>query len=251
MGRRLLSATSCLALATLFISVQAASAADLPAAPAFKAAPASPPLSWTGFYLGAGIGAGSFVLNNGNFDDRVTPTLPSQDTGGKGVLGTAIVGYDYQVHPLFVTGIFADGDWMDVRGEWRDRSGGLNVSGTVTQDWAWSVGGRFGYLATPGTLLFVSGGFTQTHLGQVDFTPFGGAAPTRFIPARTLDGWFIGAGAEAKMTQSVSLKLEYRYADFGNASVDRLVTGNGAFSTQVNEHLATQSVRFGINYRFN
>jgi hypothetical protein len=31
------------------------------------------------------------------------------------------------------------------------------------------------YLATLGTLLFVSVGFTQTHLGEVDFTPFGNA----------------------------------------------------------------------------
>jgi hypothetical protein len=35
------------------------------------------------------------------------------------------------------------------------------------------------YLATLGTLLFVSVGFTQTHLGEVDFTPFGNALNPR------------------------------------------------------------------------
>lgn len=211
---------------------------------------ASDRYNWTGFYFGAGVGYGSFDMKNQLFDDRINPSSDTQDTGGKGGLFTAIVGADYQIMPGLVIGAFVDYDRTNFEGEWRDRAGGLNVSGQLKQSSAWAAGGRLGVLTSPSTLLFVSGGWTQAKFDQLDFTPFGAAAPTRFIPSQSLNGAFVGVGAETKVWDGLSLRLEYRYSDFGDKKIDRLNTATGAFSTEAHEDLSTQSIRAVLTHKF-
>ena len=61
------------------------------------AAPVAAPPTWTGFYLGAGIGAGA-VVNDVTVHDRVSNERLFDFSGGDdGVLGTVIVGWDWQL----------------------------------------------------------------------------------------------------------------------------------------------------------
>lgn len=212
---------------------------------------AAPP-SWTGFYLGAGLGYGSFVNNNVDLDDRVNPSLPSQDTGGKGWLATVTLGYDHQIGKI-VVGAFVDYDWNRSSGEWRDRAGGFNVSGDFDQRSSWAVGGRIGVLANPGTLVYVSGGWTDARFDELRLLPFNpapAAVPQR-IPSQDFRGGFIGAGIETQLMSNLSLRLEYRFADFRDESVDRTSIDTGTFRTQVDEHLTEQTIRAVLAYKFN
>src|SRR3990172_7798650 len=68
--------------------------------------------SWTGLYLGAGFGYGTFVDSFTTFAIGPPPAQdrPFTDFGGEGWLGTVVVGYDQQVQNV-VLGVFADYDW--------------------------------------------------------------------------------------------------------------------------------------------
>ena len=125
-----------------------------------------------------------------------------------------------------------------------------NLNGDFKQASTWAAGGRLGWLSNPGTLLYLTGGRTQAKFDQLDFFTFAGTTPVRYIPSQTLHGWFIGAGVESQLANNISLRLEYRYSDFGSRNIDRLFSATNAFSTQVGEDLFTQSIRVALTYKF-
>jgi outer membrane immunogenic protein len=165
--------------------------------------------SWTGFYLGAGIGYGATEIDfNGQND-------------GDGILGTVVMGYDRQFAPRWVAGVFADFDFSDIS----VNVGGLNVD----QTYSWSIGARLGTLVTPKTLLYATGGYTQTELeGNLE---------------GTADGYFVGGGLEHMLRDNWTLKLEYRYSEF-EADVEQggVVTGDA--------ELTSHSARLVLSYKF-
>jgi opacity protein-like surface antigen len=81
-------------------------------------------------------------------------------------------------------------------------------------------------------------------------------------------GYFVGAGIETRLTDDVSLKLEYRYSDYGsmktssssnNASIQDGVNGNdfefynslgGSYNMSQKTDLTTQSIRAVLSYNF-
>jgi outer membrane immunogenic protein len=209
--------------------------------------------TWSGLYLGAGVGYSAFVANTTPFD--ATPPFAQQnvnhDVGGDGWLGTVIVGFDHRISPGVVIGIFADYDWTDAEGEWKDLAAGADVSGTYRQDSAWAIGGRLGVLSNAGTLLYLSGGYTEAKFDQLDFFFFaGGPGPVRIIPSTTFDGWFVGAGMETLLWQNLSLRLEYRYSDFGEERVARFNPATGGNRNLNDIDITTHSGRVVLSYRF-
>ena len=94
-------------------------------------------------------------------------------------------------------------------------------------NWDASVRGRLGYLVTPDTLIYGTGGVAFQNIeafGQCGslissalcFTTTGQTAPSPGITqSTTLVGWTIGAGVEAHLWGNWLLRAEYRYADFG------------------------------------
>lgn len=225
---------------------------------------------WSGPSIGIGIGVATLSADataNGTRTDTIGvcnpadcgPTfLPLIDlttaqgfSGGvdtdPSVLGTIQLGYDQQIAPQVVVGVFADADWSN-GGDGVFGSSGSTVltipiipvlppiglgeaslSGTIEQDWSWTVGGRVGYLVTPHTLIYGLAGYTRVELSNSQVT-FNAADPLGIIPALNspasltidlpdaLDGYTVGGGIETSLTGNLGLKLEYRYSDLGSAS---------------------------------
>src|SRR5262249_40516966 len=113
---------------------------------AYAAAPAAPvAYNWTGFYIGAGGGYGMFNLDSSLTSDGVLRS-DNQTLGGRGWFGTVNGGFDYQFSGPFVAGVFVDGDFSDIHGNWSDPY--WEEGGPIKQKWAWFAGARAGYLLT-------------------------------------------------------------------------------------------------------
>ena len=106
------------------------------------------------------------------------------DTGG---FFTVQGAYDYQFAPRWVAGAFVDADWSDLSAHARQTHISSPGSGPPVQDvvalfsvgdqkttidtqlstdWSISVGGRIGWLANPGTLLYFLAAYTHQDLSD-------------------------------------------------------------------------------------
>lgn len=122
-------------------------------------------------------------------------------------VGGAFLAYDYEVMPRVVIGAQAEfnlaaSDDFEVVGD----------STTLQFDprYAFDLTARAGYLVTPETLIYVRGGYSNARVRTKIATDgkFTSSSENR-------DGWMIGGGAERMITDHVSARLEYRYADLG------------------------------------
>jgi outer membrane immunogenic protein len=241
----------------LVLTCASASAADLAPAP-----PLPPVLwareSWTGFYVGAG---GGFSSLNNKIDARPGPDPSSplsaslNGLGANGALATISAGYDYQLSPYFVAGIFGDFDFHSLTSslDINIPSAPLSGHGEFSVNHQWSVGGRLGYLTSPGTLVFLTGGYTA--LSVSDFTANvsgGGQTMTLDATVPTIAGGFVGAGFETKLTKSISLKGEYRFTEFGSGLVTLPTVGGTDLNQFVTARVSPtlQIVKASVNYRF-
>jgi len=209
---------------------------------------------WTGFYVGLGGGVSSF-----NSDLNAQPTIPggvgaAASFDGMGATGGFFelnAGADYQVNSWLVVGAFFDYDFENGSDDLNINLPGapFQASAKISIDNKWSVGGRLGYLASPDTLLFVSGGFSQLNTSNLKLSA-GNASTAITVP--TFSGGFVGAGAETKLTDHVSIRGEYRWTDFGSGNLG-LPTINGI---NLNDFISArasptmQDGRVSLNYRF-
>lgn len=168
----------------------------------------------------------------------------SSDQGQAGFLLRGEIGADYQFDRI-VAGVnasftFADRQ-MDAKGggagdgSYREDDGAaVDGGGTGTVKTKtnlgnnWTLGARLGYLMTDSTLLFASGGYTQASaeiksrfqgVSTAGIDDSAGIAAAYDISSRNdewLGGYYLGAGLETMMMDHLSLKLEYRYADYGS-----------------------------------
>jgi len=152
-----------LALAAVAALTTSASAADLGARPYAKApVPYASAYNWTGFYIFGGGGGGLWAA-----DQHVQTTgagIPlsiDQRQGGSGWFGTVGVGYDWQVNPTWVAGVFADGQFGSIKGTLQDPVAGWTGSQKLEDSWA--AGVRVGYLVAPNVLSYVNGGYSGAH----------------------------------------------------------------------------------------
>src|SRR5690606_38541704 len=136
--RRILLAFSALSLST------AASAAD-------RVIPEGSGHDWSGFYVGAGAGAGAVV-----HDVDLAGLLGFDGSGGEGVFGEVSVGYDRLVGPRFLVGAFLDGRLGNIGTRLEIPGGAIDAEARYGFD----AGVRLGYLVTPSTLAYVLGGYS-------------------------------------------------------------------------------------------
>jgi outer membrane immunogenic protein len=147
-------------------------------------------------------------------------------------------------------------------------------STVITSDfhlrWFGTVRGRAGLLADPNLLLYVTGGLAYGEIGADYATSVTGTPGllSAFSGKATRAGFVVGGGAEYRLSERWSFKLEYLYMDLGSVAAspsalqvglpititagDRRLVGiattitSAALSTRITDNI----LRAGINLRF-
>ena len=182
-----------------------------PAAP-IEAAPVAS--DWSGAYLGA---YGGYGWNKHKTDEG--------KINADGFNGGAYGGYNFQ-NGQFVYGGEAD---LGYSGGEETRNGIKAKQGVDG-----SVRARAGIALDP-VLLYGTGGLAVTNSKLSADT--GSDSNTRI-------GWTAGAGAEAKITNNLIGRVEYRYSDYGRKDFDL------GGPSEVSSKLTTNEVRVGLGYKF-
>ncbi len=219
------------ALSAAFLT-SSALAADMPAAPVYRAPVVIPAYNWSGFYLG---GHGGW----GTGDASATSLGFSRSPGIDGWFGGGQVGYNWQgAGSPWVFGIEADISGGDINGS----QPFLGTTVTSSLSTFGTVRGRIGY-AFDGAMIYGTGGWAW---GKNKVTLNLGAPGFEFSDTASLSGWTIGGGIEWALLEGWSAKVEYLYLSYSNSDVlSNFVVGG------LQTDLDTHTFRFGLNYRFN
>jgi outer membrane immunogenic protein len=257
----------------------AAVAADMPVKAPM--APVAVP-SWTGFYIGAHIGA-AWSDQDGTSIAGPSPGFGAPAIGGAGIPGVGIlptahdleatsllfgahIGYNWQFGQM-VAGLEADVSALN-----RDSDNlqatittfaapaslGSSITLSASNSWLASARARLGFAWTPTMLAYATGGvaWTRTTYGAFwqsgTFVP-GGVAATGFSQNET--GWVAGAGLETMLAPNWLLRAEYLYYHFDGAAgamVTTVPTCTPAtcFFNLSWSDLDMHTVRAAISYKF-
>lgn len=185
---------------------------------------------WSGFYAGfqGGYSLAQTSADSGPFPGVYTQSYSLTSTG---LFGGAHFGYNYQFGH-YLLGAEVD---LEAANYSSHNAGSLGSMRETHLDWQSSIRGRLGWTSGPwlayGTagVVFARGG---TSLPAASFTD-------------KYTGWTVGLGLERAVTQSATLRLEYRYTDFG-----RTTYANTATNTQDSSTLTNNALRAGISFRF-
>lgn len=240
------------AIAGLFSAMSIASAADLSyppvRAPIVGAIPAS---SWTGFYLGGGLGAAFGSLKGDstypNPFTGVLTTTAFADVSSSSFTANIYGGYNYQVAPQVVLGVEAEANWLNAAyGAGYNGGFGGNIA---TGDWQFGISARAGVLLNPTSMVYLKAGWAWTELSINDSTYFGGPLPAG-VTATVNDGYrngaLLGAGIETLFAQNWLARLEAEYTVSGQ---DASITVP-AFGTVDKLSADYLSARLGVAYKF-
>ena len=183
---------------------------------------------WTGFYLGAAIGASTTRTGiDGSFG---VDTLFA-----RGWDASILAGYNWQIGRT-VIGVEGDIGTGRIKGS---RSNGLN-SYTADFDTLGSLRARAGYLLTPSFMVYATGGFAYAHANIA----LEGAESTK----QWFTGWQAGLGTELKLDARWSLRLEYLYTDFGAKTLTQATATGAGLTNSFDPTMHT--VRAGLTFKF-
>jgi outer membrane immunogenic protein len=120
--------------------------------------------------------------------------------------------------PRWLLGIEADASWSDIDHTEHFDSFGQTVNAGITEKHAYSVRGRFGYLLTPNTLLYATGGWSWSQFGlSLTSTNFDGTPGPGEGKTLNLSGPEVGFGVETQLGGGWNARLEYLEAFYDNA----------------------------------
>jgi high affinity Mn2+ porin len=217
-------------------------ALDSPATAADVGLPVKAPhiqsvFDWTGFYVGAhagfGRGSSSAVLSD--------PAITASSGSFGGVIGGVQAGYNVQLSSGIVLGAEADITFPNYLAS--NSIAALLAtprSDVVEQlDYAGSLRGRIGY-ASGHWLAYATGGLAWAGERFVNTPAIG--SEEKELNVRL--GWAAGAGVEYAFAPHWSLRLEYLYSRFEQADI------RFPSATQISSSLDLQSIRVGLNRKF-
>lgn len=220
----------------LFVAAGGYDAPQAHAQPAFP--PPGPPVwSWTGFYAGVHASAVDGDIND-EVAGRETETVVLDPNG---VMGGVQAGYNFQIGRILlgIEGDIGFGD-LDDRGKTSD--------GTVEAktEWIATIRGRLGH-SWDRTLIYVTGGVAFTEL-KIDYHyRFSAFDSFDHSGTESATGWTVGGGVEHALTDTVTLKAEYLYADFGK---ETFTFEDSRLTTTHDAELETHHFRVGVNLLF-
>jgi outer membrane immunogenic protein len=242
-------------IGTIFAALSASSAMAADVAPRLpmKAPVASSNVNWTGFYLGANVGAGwgsrsvDYTANDPAtvlmFGTGFGGAPPSTSFKSSGAIGGLQLGYNWQLNRNWLVGVETDFDWSAIKGSGSNTGiipAAIPFTASADEQikWLGTVRARLGFLPTHTLLTYVTGGFAYGRIQQSASyannsatTGFGStsgtlgfqcdAATTCFAgsSSRTATGWTVGGGFEYALGANVSFKAEYLYVNLSGAAV--------------------------------
>ncbi len=212
-------------------------------APIYKAPAIQAAYNWTGFYIGAYLGA-DWGFTSWTFVDDGDTANPRF----AGVLGGGEIGYNYQVGK-WVFGVEGDAGWTNAHGA-RPCPTGFFYSCEINMNWLSTATARVGYAYWDRLLTYVKGGAAiaqdraeigcNTNSQPTTVTLVG--CPSQ-SDSKTKAGWTVGWGTEFGLTPNVSVKGEMMYFDLGT---DRYNMAGGPIDIQRNGFIST----VGLHFRF-
>jgi outer membrane immunogenic protein len=187
--------------------------------------PAAATAGWEGPYVGAHIGYSTLGTSN---SVEVGPAQ-SWDQDGDGWLGGILLGYNMEFEK-FVLGFEADAAFGKVsESETRPGLGQIQITDHGQHTFRIRAG-----LPTSIGLLYATGGFALSDIWIR--SPAGGDENFH-------TGFVVGAGFEHKVTDSISLRAEYLYANYGDQDFD---LGPNTLETEFDSH----RLRAGVSWYF-
>jgi outer membrane immunogenic protein len=233
------------AAAIVILPSAMANAADIAARPYTKAPLAELAYNWSGFYVGATIGAGWSTVDPTFSDPRnvawdncgpcygsgfATQTIDQKATG---VLGGFHGGYNWQVSPNWLLGLEGDFTGSDLKHTTNApligfASGTLapfnvansNLNFQTNINWLASIRGRLGYVKS-NWLIYATGGVAFANINFSGAATCGDGGPmcgplqglASFSTTRT--GWTVGAGTEWQIPNTAwRARAEYLFYEF-------------------------------------
>ena len=169
---------------------------------------------WGGFYIGGQLGGAwsnaDWHYDNHNWFNTLGPALVGTNFAidGSGVLGGGQAGYTYQTG-AFVFGV--EGSLAGADLDESEKSPFFPEADLYTTKISWltSVAGRVGF-ACDRWLAYAKGGWAGA---DIELDLFDHETPVRANASTWANGWTVGGGAEYALAKSVSLGVEYDYAD--------------------------------------
>jgi opacity protein-like surface antigen len=213
-------------------------------APAYKAPPAQAAYIWTGFYVGAYLGA-DWGNTNWTFADG-----SSIDPHFAGLLGGGEIGYNYQTGK-WVFGVEGDLGATNARGV-QPCPSGFFYNCEINIAWLSTATARIGYAYWDRLLAYVKAGAVVAQDRAQSVCDTGSRPTVAYVvlvgcpsdgDSKTRAGWTVGWGTEFGLTQNVSVKTELMYFDLGS---DRYSIVSAPVDIQRNGFIST----VGLHYRF-
>jgi outer membrane immunogenic protein len=205
-------------------------AADMPppeGPPPMVAPVAVAPYNWSGFYFGGNVGFGFATASSTVLGVTGNETLT-------GIIGGVQAGANYQFGPA-VVGIEADFEGSAQRNS--TTSFGVNVTDTIP--WIGTVRGRLGFAADRFLVYGTAGAGWGSFDTNVTVPGLGAATFSQSHVALVA-----GGGVEFGITNNVTARVEYLYADTGNINLASVAGIN--VTGRVQDNL----VRVGANLKF-
>ena len=222
---------------------------------------------WTGWEITGELGV---AIGGGNWDTTSVISLGAGDPivdGLKDLADTDLalalaIGYNYQVSQYLLWGVEIDIDYdfiaMDpgIPGTGAIGTAAVRSHDSVTVKMREGVAllGRLGYLVTPSTLLYATGGPAWDEIRATVNCTAAGVCGTNGIPPFSQTnsnftlGYTVGAGLEQKLQGNWRGRIEYRYSAFDTFRTNFGTPGNLAVAANIDVHKS--SVMFGLTYAF-
>jgi outer membrane immunogenic protein len=195
---------------------------------------------WGGLYIGAAVGVAiaETDFNESHFPPPEANVLDFRDTS---TTGTVTIGYDRQLRGNTIFGVLVDYTFGDQESAFDLIYSAIPLTQRVhlTYEDTWSVGARLGFVRGA-TLWYGAAGYTRTRANFEDFAK------------ENLDGYFVAAGVEHQLRDRLTLKLEYRFSDYGETTLfnETSLACGVPCGQRIDIDTHVHAIRLGINYRF-
>lgn len=240
------NASLAFAAGSVLISGGFAHAADPMQSPALPM-PAQHYQSWDGFYMGLHTGMGSFDANTTDWGYDIFDDPDGDfDLTNFAALGGIQLGYNAQFGSAIV-GVEADVAYTSSSEEKRFDSGGHYVKAEL--DWLTTVRGRLG-LAHDNAMMYVTGGLAFASVAHCatdnDDLDCASTDTDEVVWSGVVPGLVVGAGAEYRFTDSLSLKGEYMFLQTAGETI--LYDEDNGYDVEFSH--SAHMIRLGLNYNF-